>query len=525
MNSSRQPDTDFPTSIKLTQRTAATDDRRQRQRHRVGPDYRSRQVKLRLFGLVCAVMLVLVLMFEARQPKNWEWMGFAPTEPPIDTRYLANLYDAESQPAAPAIANRRDADQQGVEESREPLPQESKSRAETGPEKSEPTSDQAKSGASPSANESGSSRSAQLEMAESDLWKSIYDKLNFRQRMLLLEGLYLARHEKQLEEKQATEWLRMIEELSIANDRYQGDIVKYLGTLPENDRERGNLADTLFQLGERWKRFEKVLLSIGNREPLQPTDRDSLGDFQSLLDDVMLDFVEDNSLQSFATDQPALFRQVEKLRQDVLAGVSPEKVQFTQLYKETDRLRGEPVTFSGTIRGAYSATPTPNYLDLKQLYVFWIQIDGSQNPVAVYALDPPADFVVDLDAHTGQSPAELREKVDVTGILFQKMVYAAQDGQRIAPVILTNHIDWIPEEEPDPAAGELPWLTPMVAIFLAIGGGLAIFTWAFVTFNNRQQSRRIEEFKRRHAEQEESAGEGTGESPGESEERIPPVSE
>ena len=59
-------------------------------------DFSSRAVKLRLFALVCGVMLVLVLMFEARNPDNWNWMGFKSAEPNIDTRYLANIYPQDS---------------------------------------------------------------------------------------------------------------------------------------------------------------------------------------------------------------------------------------------------------------------------------------------------------------------------------------------------------------------------------------------------------------------------------------------
>ncbi|MEC9093368.1 MAG: hypothetical protein VX438_11715, partial [Planctomycetota bacterium] len=68
----------------------------QKQLKRLG-DFSTRAVKIRLFGLVCGVMLVLVLMFEARKPQNWDWMGFERTEPTIDTRYLRNLYGSGDQ--------------------------------------------------------------------------------------------------------------------------------------------------------------------------------------------------------------------------------------------------------------------------------------------------------------------------------------------------------------------------------------------------------------------------------------------
>src|SRR5688572_26478917 len=65
------------------------DDRHPRGRLRPPPDYTSRPVKLRLFVIVAALMLVLFVAEKARDPDNWRWF-FAMNGPPeaerIDNR-------------------------------------------------------------------------------------------------------------------------------------------------------------------------------------------------------------------------------------------------------------------------------------------------------------------------------------------------------------------------------------------------------------------------------------------------------
>ena len=177
---------------------------------------------------------------------------------------------------------------------------------------------------------------------------------------------------------------------------------------------------------------------------------------------------------------------------------------FAQLYKETDRLRGRKVSFEGEIRAAYQFKPTLNYLGLRKLYAFWIQMNGAQNPVVVYSLSLPPDFAVDVDKHASDAPAELKEKVKITGFLLQKMVYAAEDGQRIAPVIFTDVPGWVPQKKREPQNLELPGMTVMFGSFLGVGALLAMVTWIFVSYNNRAHVRRIAEMKKRFENRDQS---------------------
>lgn len=446
-------------------------------------DFSSRAVKIRLFLLVCGVMLVLVLMFEARKPENWQWMGLSSAEPEIDTRYLANIYgdpvSGDRSFLRASLGNQTSA------EPRNQTLEPSSTQATVPRKKSEPTPKQ----------------DSQLAVAEKDFWDSVYKKLNYRQRMLLNEGLYLARQNRKLDEHQATEWLRIFEEFSIANDRYQADIIQFMSRLSEGDPERGQLSQTLFQLQHRWSEFEPVLTAIGNPATEQTINQSALERFQAVLDRTTLGFVEDNSLQSFTNDQPAMFRTLERI-QTLKPGSTepaepPEKVLFSQMYKETDRLRGKTVSFEGEVRAGYAFQPTVNYLGIRKLYALWIQIPSAQNPVVVYTLNLPENFVVNLDEYSLESPAKLRESVRIVGILFQKMVYAAEDTQRIAPVVFTDTPIWSPRDEEDLTSKELPGMTAMFGSFLGIGAVLALVTWGFVSLNNRSHAKRIAELKQR----------------------------
>lgn len=443
------------------------------------PDYSSRSAKLRLFVMVCAVMLVVALMFEARNPRNWDWLGFLETEPEIETSYLSHLANPQrdQSPESPSTG-----------EKKTPLQNQPKPNDES-----------------------------ELERAQKRFWDAAYKSLNLRQRVLLLEGLYLFRNGQTLPESQASEWLRMIEEFSVSQDHFQSDIVAYISKLSERDEERGRLSKLLFELKERWDRHFRVLEAIGNREEtteLSPELRKDLTSLQLTLDRSYLDFVKDNSLQSVKTDQPAMYRLLDILReggdsmgvtQQKTESQDPEKVQFIQLYKETNRLRGRSIRFEGEIRGAYSMDLEPNYLGINKLYVFWVLINGAQNPTAVYTLNAPADFVIPLDQLNDSDQMTIKEPVEVRGILFQKMVYAANDRQRIAPVVFASGVNWKPVIDSKDDPKEIPGLTGLIAICLSIGGCLALGTWWFTNMNQRQHLDRIKLLKEK-LESAESVG-------------------
>lgn len=476
----------------------------------IGPTgFSSRKVKLKLFGLVCGVMIVLVLMFEAKKPENWNWMGFTDYEPTVDTRYLSNLYPQQitSPPSSELmISAPQDTPNSTTKKKEPPTPDEMEPNRET---------------------------ESDLEIAEKGFWDKIYGGLNYRQRMLLLEGLYSLRNHRQLAEQKLTEWQRMMDEFEVANNVYQGDIVRYLASLPESDPQRQKLNAVLFSMQARWSRFRKLLAKIGapesntsntksgdfreESENPEPVLKQTLAELQRVVDRTAIGFVEDNSLQSFAADQPAMFRLIDILQStDINSGLAaipirsknlpPEEVLFTQLYKETQRLRGQPVFFKGDIRGAYVAKPEENYLGVDQLFVFWILIHGAQNPVAVYALRPPPDFVISwsdsaeessdsAEKKDGNQQNDLREPVEVTGILFQKMVYAAGDGQRIAPVIFAETVNWKPITPEVSQNRELPGLSMLVGGFLGFGAMLAASTWFLISFNNRKHEKRLSDIK------------------------------
>lgn len=436
--------------------------------------YASRRTKVRLLILVFLLMFVLLLMFEAGKPENWRWMGFEKNEPPIDTRLLANLKDSSNL----------------TKSSEEPKTDNSGTNSRSNGTLDE----QAK-------------EAAELKAAEKEFWDSAYRRLNYRQRVLLLQGLYLARHGKSLSQEQATEWLGMVEEFTNANERYQTDILQFMTTLGESDPQRGVLSRIVFTLRNRWEKFQTVLESIGDPEHKELPDAGALAELQAVLDQTLLDHVRDNSLQSVVDDQPALFRLLERIQDEKPGTVSllgesipVEEVQFAQLYKETERLRGKTVRFTGVIRGGYVSRPAPNYLNVNRFYVFWIQIKGAQNPVAVYALQPPNDFVVNLEKYTLNNPAELNEPVRVTGLLFQKMVYASNDGQRIAPVVLTDVVEWVPRESGEGRAPELPGMTVLFASMLGAGALFLVTTIVLINLNQRKHRQRLAEIKSRFAE-------------------------
>lgn len=470
------------------------------------PNFSTRAVKLRLFALVCGVMLVLVLMFEARKPENWAWMGFTEFEPNIDTRYLNNLQESDSLQNSATSSNTQ---------AKSP--------------KSNTTESAANSNEANAKVIAATSKQVdEFAKAEKTFWDSIYSELNYRQRMLLMEGLFLARRDEKLVEEKTSEWVRIAEEVETASDIYQADILKYLNALPESDPQRGSLSDILFRFQNRSTEFLAVFKKIvatsnetespSSEQPEKAEDqkfKTSLKNLQTVVDRTALGFVQDNALQSFSDDQPAMFRLIDMIQSgeyklDKESNNELEPVMFAQLYKETERLRGKKVRFTGHIRGAYTSKPVKNYLGLDELNVFWVQISGAQNPVAVYSLSAPKDFVIPLKPLDDSEQPKIREPVEIRGVLFQKMVYAAGDGNRVAPVIFTTVPDWQPKVEIPESEKELPGLTYLVAAFLGIGGAIAFGTWFSISFNGRRHQKKIDELKK-HYQQDDADPEKTDE--------------
>ncbi len=125
----------------------------------------------------------------------------------------------------------------------------------------------------------------------------------------------------------------------------------------------------------------------------------------------------------------------------------------------------------------YRVSAPPNVVGIDGYYVFVLMPAGGPNsPIMVYALELPAGFPVVKERAEDPAENEMNEEVEFTGYFFKRMAYLAQDGTRIAPLLIAKSPVWTPREVRQTA--ELPdW-----RVFLAVALGLALLSVGVAAF-------------------------------------------
>ena len=74
-----------------------------------------------------------------------------------------------------------------------------------------------------------------------------------------------------------------------------------------------------------------------------------------------------------------------------------------------------------------------NRFGIAGYYDLWLKPSGQNSPIRVYCLSLPEGF---------PRGEKLREEVTVTGFYFKRQAYMADDGLRVAPVVLAKTVGW-----------------------------------------------------------------------------------
>ncbi len=188
--------------------------------------------------------------------------------------------------------------------------------------------------------------------------------------------------------------------------------------------------------------------------------------------------VEDNT--PFRKEETAAwFSTLHVLRQfsvDDLQAPGPPWVTFSQLYRNPSNYRGKLVALRGEFRGiAYYSAPA-NDRGIEGYYQAWLQPERENDPVVVYCLQLPSGFPEGM---------RIQEPVEVIGVFFKRWVYQAQDGLRVAPVVLAKKPIW--KRPPPTTTGAF---TSPQNILLAVGISLGL-TVIFLAYVFRRQEERI----------------------------------
>ncbi len=118
----------------------------------------------------------------------------------------------------------------------------------------------------------------------------------------------------------------------------------------------------------------------------------------------------------------------------------PDKFpMFVDVFQHPDRWQGHLVTLHGYVRRVTSHEGDSVLFNGQPLHELWFFTDDSQhNPTVIVTPSLPAEF---------PRNADVVDAVTVTGCLFKMYVYASQDENRIAPLLLAGRIEWNPTND------------------------------------------------------------------------------
>ena len=229
--------------------------------------------------------------------------------------------------------------------------------------------------------------------------------------------------------------------------------------------------------------MKDALAAAAEPAKLDDAQKKELQRFQQFYDEMAMDEIRDDTVISRPNEVNAWFRLVEMLHNASdeelaqLGETAAPRVGFRQLHQQPQDYRGRLVRISGAARMAYHVDAPPNVVGVEGYYVLILMPAGGPNsPIMVYALDLPPGFpkVADKDADGGMT--ELNEAVEITGYFYKRTAYLAQDGTRVAPLLIAKSPVWTPKE-----VRSEPTL-PDWRIFLAVAAGLGVMSAGIAAF-------------------------------------------
>jgi hypothetical protein len=385
-------------------------------------------VQRRFLMLAGLLVLVLVLMQQAQKAENFHWLWYLQGQPIPD-----------GQDAAKVDTRVRDRDARGGSASEfGPLVTGIRSEAErqsvtTSQPFAQPSLDDTLADDSP------------LQRARTDAWSGLLEAMESDIRRQFLTGLKSARDEVPLDETDRPQWSALVAGLDEGWQQYLSEARRSIEQAAQelNDDERQQWLAVLAELEEQWQQQSlPALAALAEPEPPLPEHQQALERIQAELDAVFLSAIRDNTVFR-PTEMDAWFRLLERLSRSgsvELQSASAGTVGFGQLFKQPDVYRGRLVTVQGTVRRAEFKVAPDNLYGIDGYYMLWLQPVSANSPIVIYSLEIPDRFPANRAAKAGGSQVDLDEDIVVTGYFFKRWAYPAQDGTRLAPVILARSL-------------------------------------------------------------------------------------
>ncbi|HZL87166.1 MAG TPA: hypothetical protein VFB96_02210 [Pirellulaceae bacterium] len=429
------------------------------------PDYTSRPVKLRLFALVAALMLVLFVAEKARDPRSWRWFFAFDAEPPpqrIENRVPPRLSPTAGEPVGTVVIARD-------------------------PGQEEPST---ASGAETNVDKAGSNQVTRpafdpVAKAWSQGLKELWNQLSSDQRTLLYRLLESVQDEKLWPESDRAAAAGLVAALDQKWTEYH--VAAYQSVAELKGQEQQQWTDVLRQVNDRWKdEVHSPLVEAAAGRTILPDDYKHLSGFLESLSELNLGRVRDDS-PFLRPDENQLwhhlFWQLGRTDEKSLAAKSQGQVAYAQLYRQPARYRGQIVTVRGSVRRAYRVQASRNHLGIDEYYVFWMHpFESADTPLVVYALELPSGFPA-LKERDRDGMTALHEEVAFHGYLFKRGAYPGQSGTYNAPLLLARVGQWKPERlgmrETERLGSRIIWQAVALALAVATVIAAAVYWTSF----------------------------------------------
>jgi hypothetical protein len=444
-----------------------------RQRVRPPIDYRSRNAKVRLFGAVAAVILVLALAERARDPASWNWLfglksKSVEVEKPIDNR----MARTETPPSDPEMVFLG-------QENEQVLPRQGAGDDNTGKSPSQPSGEKA----------------GLVHDSWKAAWTNVWADLGSDERTLLFRLVEAAQDNAQFVSESSGRAEAALETIDGLWTSYQSAAFQEFSALPRD--EQTSWIEALRQVNARWLKVLKPalqLVALGGSA--SAAEQKTIAEFQRDLEQLCLTQVRDDATFLRPDENQIWFHLLHELqihRPADLKKKSVGTVGYGAMYNQPEAYRGKVVTVRAQVRWAERRPAIKNYLGIKEFNVLYLAPEGvPDKPLIVYSLALPPGFPPIQQQSHPSGMTKLYEDVVVTGYFFKRGAYRGKDANYTAPLILANSLDWTPAQgrQETFAKGEGIWReTVLIAVVVFVVAAIGVY---FVTRRGPGEGRRFD---------------------------------
>ncbi len=367
-------------------------------------NYMSRAVRLRIFGLFAMLILVLIMMKEARKPERWEWMGF----------------DKQPIPAAPNV---------DIQDDTVPKDRESAKSDDPPLDRTEQLADLIERGDTsgyPSAGE--------------QFWRESFASLETSGQRALFQFLRAVSDRTPIEPEQSAGFGQLVTTIDSKRDQFHNRLDEQISFLSDGSKQKQKLLAELEKSREFWNdkiRPSWELTLDGKDITLAQQSANRI--LTEFLNTLALDQVEDGTALNRTNEGSAWLLSWERAMN--LRPQNSIPVMHIQLASQPEVYRGKTVTINGWVRSARRLDVKENEIGIDHYFVLWVRpADTNIAPYCVYSLKLPLGFpAVRTDL------VEMNERLKVDGVFFKIRSYrAANDRVETCPLLLAQSFEWNP---------------------------------------------------------------------------------